>query len=545
MKLFSTAAGFQMLCRGFDCVFDMSDPRGIVEGMNEDVEQLFTTLKQTLDRVDALVMATPVGVLGDATAQDRLTDLMMHAMSGFHQHETLVSRIAGKIAPHCHPDLGIRGLGSRYGIKTPAALIADLCKTSYSEAARLVQNGILLETTSNSKLISTSSPADAEERSINDLTRVPIAQALQDGLLSPAQANEIGKALDKTKTLLSVEEQTVLATTLVTVGEDLPVNSLKSYAEKKILSVTTETPLERELRIREKRYLTIGRMEDGLYPLRGLLDPESAALVKAVFDDASNPNRVSVTEEGSSIEHQSQSTGRNHTKDSLGSPVLDTRTTGQKHLDRLIELLNAGIGVNPNQTYTGNKPAVKVITSIEDLSNTTGEAWFEGIEVPVSSQTAQRIRCTNGTQKVVTDQSGIPLYLGRNERIFTPAQKQALTIRDGGCLWPGCDRPPSWCEAHHIQEWEKGGHTNLDNGILLCRHHHMHLHHYDWRIEPVSEPEGFRQRSSKDPSAQSPLVLFMLHPPPSDPMHQSAIPMPSKAAWHSKQTLQPEHANRG
>ena len=56
-------------------------------------------------------------------------------------------------------------------------------------------------------------------------------------------------------------------------------------------------------------------------------------------------------------------------------------------------------------------------------------------------------------------------------------------IRDGGCRWPGCDRPPGWTQAHHIVEWPDGGLTNLDNLVLLCLTHHHLIHHQHWRIE--------------------------------------------------------------
>ncbi|MET7672719.1 HNH endonuclease signature motif containing protein, partial [Micromonospora luteifusca] len=51
-----------------------------------------------------------------------------------------------------------------------------------------------------------------------------------------------------------------------------------------------------------------------------------------------------------------------------------------------------------------------------------------------------------------------------------------------GCAFPGCDRPPRWCDAHHIHHWADGGTTNLDNAVLLCAYHHRHLHHSDWTV---------------------------------------------------------------
>lgn len=49
-------------------------------------------------------------------------------------------------------------------------------------------------------------------------------------------------------------------------------------------------------------------------------------------------------------------------------------------------------------------------------------------------------------------------------------------MRDGGCVWPHCTAPPGWCEAHHVKEYDAGGETNVDNGVLLCSAHHHMLH---------------------------------------------------------------------
>jgi hypothetical protein len=93
---------------------------------------------------------------------------------------------------------------------------------------------------------------------------------------------------------------------------------------------------------------------------------------------------------------------------------------------------------------------------------------------------------------------GRPLNLGRSQRLFSAAQRIALAARDGGCLIPGCDRPPSWCEAHHIDEWEKhSGRTDVDAGVLLCRHHHRWVHDLDARI--VAVPGGFELRRGGEP----------------------------------------------
>ena len=49
-------------------------------------------------------------------------------------------------------------------------------------------------------------------------------------------------------------------------------------------------------------------------------------------------------------------------------------------------------------------------------------------------------------------------------------------MRDGGCAFPGCDVPPAWTDAHHLQHWAAGGKTTLDNAVLLCGFHHGLIH---------------------------------------------------------------------
>jgi hypothetical protein len=65
-----------------------------------------------------------------------------------------------------------------------------------------------------------------------------------------------------------------------------------------------------------------------------------------------------------------------------------------------------------------------------------------------------------------------PLEVGRASRVVQAAQRTALAVRDGGCAFPGCQRPLAWCEAHHLRHWLHGGPTDLANLALVCRAHH-------------------------------------------------------------------------
>lgn len=107
---------------------------------------------------------------------------------------------------------------------------------------------------------------------------------------------------------------------------------------------------------------------------------------------------------------------------------------------------------------------------------------------------------------------GQVINIGRDGRLFTRFQKMGLAARDGGCIFPGCDRPPAWTEAHHINEWHRDqGRTDIADGVLLCRHHHMLVHNNGWRVT----------REGSD---------YFVVPPRSHDPQQRPIPAPSKSA---------------
>jgi hypothetical protein len=82
------------------------------------------------------------------------------------------------------------------------------------------------------------------------------------------------------------------------------------------------------------------------------------------------------------------------------------------------------------------------------------------------------------------------LDLGRARRLYSPAQRKAMALRDVTCRAEGCDIPAAWCEAHHAtRPWTRGGRTDLADGVLLCswHHHRAHDHRYDARLLPSGE----------------------------------------------------------
>jgi hypothetical protein len=91
--------------------------------------------------------------------------------------------------------------------------------------------------------------------------------------------------------------------------------------------------------------------------------------------------------------------------------------------------------------------------------------------------------CDPVLHAVVVDSLGVAKDLGRAARTVSPAQRRALTVRDGGCVFPGCDCPATWTDAHHIRHWTRDlGPTDLENLVLVCRRHHRVAHRHGWSV---------------------------------------------------------------
>ena len=119
-------------------------------------------------------------------------------------------------------------------------------------------------------------------------------------------------------------------------------------------------------------------------------------------------------------------------------------------------------------------------------AGTAGRLWWieNRLGQPLPAATLPAFLCDASFHAALVDTLGVPVDMGRATRSPTPAQRRALHVRDGGCVFPGCDAPTAWCDAHHIDEWERdGGSTDLDNLVLLCRRHHRVAHRNGWTLQ--------------------------------------------------------------
>ncbi|MDZ7881765.1 MAG: DUF222 domain-containing protein [Mycobacterium sp.] len=158
-----------------------------------------------------------------------------------------------------------------------------------------------------------------------------------------------------------------------------------------------------------------------------------------------------------------------------GSP--DPRPVGRRRADAFGQVMRTYLSGSQRPMSGGVLPHVTLIRP-----QAAGFVDSLGFGGPISTRTADLIMCDSTLTAVTVDGAGAPLDVGRAERLFTPAIRKGLAVRDRGCAHPGCGRPVSWCDAHHIQPWSSGGTTCIDNGVLLCRLHHTAIHHGGWQV---------------------------------------------------------------
>ena len=129
---------------------------------------------------------------------------------------------------------------------------------------------------------------------------------------------------------------------------------------------------------------------------------------------------------------------------------------------------------------TGGTPSTVIIT-IPEGDLVARRRWGVTSDgTIVSADTVADVTGEADVYPTVIGSTGVVLRVGRTRRLATPGQTVALIARDGGCSFPGCDRPPEWCERHHIVEWAQGGKTDLDNLTLLCAYHHHNFASRGW-----------------------------------------------------------------
>jgi hypothetical protein len=252
-----------------------------------------------------------------------------------------------------------------------------------------------------------------------------------------------------------------------------------------------------------RRFVSLDEEEDGMWTLRGRLGAEEAAVVNAALL-AMRPQ----ADRGGSAEPPSR-------EDAPAVEDQESRaTTGERAADALTAIaetaLARGAAVRPAAAE------VTVLVDVEALAldgDAPGRCEIDGGSA-IAAETARRLCCDAGIV-VSTHRNGKVLDVGRRRRSVSPALNRALRARDGCCQFPGCTNH-RFVDAHHIEHWARGGATNLDNLVLLCRHHHRLVHEGGYQLErardgsiavltPLRRRIGAVPRNRRGDCAQVPL----------------------------------------
>jgi Domain of unknown function (DUF222)/HNH endonuclease len=214
----------------------------------------------------------------------------------------------------------------------------------------------------------------------------------------------------------------------------------------------------------DRRHLLLKRTATGAYVGEFRLTAVVGAKLTAVLGGLAKPQNTRVaTDMGESVE-------------------VDERSYSQRLHDALGELCDRTLRAGSAPGVGGTPASVIVTVDHETLQRKTGWATTSD-GTPLRAADLLKVAGEAEIIPAVLATSGSILTLGRSRRLASRSQVQALIARDAGCSFPSCDRPPEWCERHHIKEWIDGGHTDLDNLTLLCAYHHHNFEQRGWNCQ--------------------------------------------------------------
>lgn len=390
-----------------------------------------------------------------------------------------------------------------------------------------------------------------------DRTPQPPTGTLQAPAVSSHAATLINATLDQLQhhttphTLDRIEEH--LTTAATTTDPDFLTRLAQRWTDT--IDADGTEPTEEALRHTQGAF--IRKPRHGLHHLEIFATTDQYEHLLTVMNTATNPRTTTpntstgTTTPTTGTEHHGRTAETAAVPDLPAQPAppdLDRRTRAQKQLDGIITATKTALATNTLPTTGGNKPQIIATIHYRDLFPThttatatgerpgipappgtqTGTGTEAGTEAgtgafaftgPVAATTLRKIACDADIIPALLGTNGEILDLGRKTRLFTPAQRTALTTRDQGCAFPNCTIPAPWCEAHHITYWSHGGPTTTNNGALLCSHHHHLIHKEQWTITTTNHTPTFIPPPHIDPT-QKPQQNHYFKPPPPQPQDE-------------------------
>jgi hypothetical protein len=204
----------------------------------------------------------------------------------------------------------------------------------------------------------------------------------------------------------------------------------------------------------QQRRLSLSTWTDGSVLISGILDPVGGAALRTALEPLARK-----------------------------SGAHDDRDREQRMADALVDVSMHALdsGLVPQQA--SQRTHLQVTTSLETLMGLPGAPAAEmEFSLPVSSKTVERLACDASITRILLDSESMVIDVGRAKRVISGPTRKALNVRDGHCVWTGCERPASWTSGHHLVHWIHGGATDLPNLALLCYRHHWMVHEGNWQL---------------------------------------------------------------
>ncbi len=243
----------------------------------------------------------------------------------------------------------------------------------------------------------------------------------------------------------------------------LTPRQLRVVAEEVLAAAAPEQSADEAARKHAAQRLNLSETLDGRWRLDGWLDAEAGLIVsKAIASFTRKPDP--------------------------DGDVL-TESAPSRRAEALVQMArHATAHAETCHGEGGGRHTVNVGLSHQALLDGLGTAGTpDGQRLPAA--TARRMACDGAIIPAVFGADSEILDFGRRTRTIADGLRHFLTARDGGCTWPGCDRPPSYTEAHHRKHWIDGGETNPEDLELLCCHHHHKVHEGGWTMTIGQDPD--------------------------------------------------------
>jgi hypothetical protein len=253
---------------------------------------------------------------------------------------------------------------------------------------------------------------------------------------------------------------------LVEAGESLSVPAFRILIDRWHMLADAQRPDEIDRRRFARRGLHVSPTLDGMVRLDGNLDPETGQSVMTALR---------------ALQDSWSRSGRG-----------DRRTPAQRRADALGEICRRYLDSPDRPVVAGERPHLTLTVDLAALERRTGRRCELDDAGGIGPEAARRFACDAAVSRVITRGGSEPLEIGRKTPVVPHAIRRALVVRDGGCRFPGCNRPHTWCDAHHVVHWADGGETSLANLVLLCRRHHRAVHER-FRLEIVDGRPVFRR----------------------------------------------------